>query len=116
MSAPSVLRAPVSLLVLLHALGAPAPAAAEATPPASATAAPGAPSKPPDRWAPFRGFLGVWEGTSRGQPGDGKLRREYRLVLGDRFIEVRNRSVYPPQEKNPEGEVHEDVLIERQRR
>jgi len=67
------------------------------------------PVKAPDRWAPFRGFLGVWEGTSRGSPGEGALHREYRLVLGDRFIEVRNRSVYPPQEKNPKGEVHEDV-------
>jgi hypothetical protein len=37
------------------------------------------------------------------------VHREYHLVLGDRFIEVRNRSVYPPQEKNPRGEVHEDV-------
>ena len=27
--------------------------------------------------------------------------------LGDRFIEETNRSVYPPQEKNPKGEIHE---------
>jgi hypothetical protein len=64
---------------------------------------------PPDRWAPLRGLLGTWEGTSQGSPGSGTLRREYRLVLKDRFIEVRNRSDYPPQEKSPKGEVHEDV-------
>jgi len=30
-------------------------------------------------------------------------------VLGARFIQVRNRSIYLPQEKNPKGETHEDV-------
>lgn len=62
-----------------------------------------------DVWGPVRFLLGSWEGTSSGQPGNGTVTREYRLVLGDRFIEVRNRSTYPPQEKNPKGEVHEDV-------
>ena len=61
-----------------------------------------------DRWGLLRGLLGTWEGTSSGQPGKGTVRREYRLVLGDRFIEVRNASTYPPQEKNPKGEAHED--------
>ena len=52
-------------------------------------------------------FVGKWQGTSEGQPGTGTLTREYRVVLGDRFIEETNRSVYPPQEKNPKGEIHE---------
>lgn len=59
--------------------------------------------------APLRFLLGTWEGTSSGQPGNGTVRREYRLVLRDQFIEVRNTSTYLPQEKNPKGEVHEDV-------
>jgi hypothetical protein len=75
----------------------------------SGSTAPERPSKTTDRWAALRGLLGAWEGTSRGEPGNGTARREYRLVLADRFVEVRNRSVYPPQEKNPKGEVHEDV-------
>jgi hypothetical protein len=54
-------------------------------------------------------IVSIWEGTSRGSPGNGTVHREYRLVLGDRFIEVRNRSIYPKQEKNPKGEIHEDV-------
>jgi hypothetical protein len=62
-----------------------------------------------DRWAPIRFLLGTWEGTSSGKPGDGTVRREYRLVLRDQFIEVRNGSAYPPQERNPKGERHEDV-------
>jgi hypothetical protein len=63
---------------------------------------------PPDKWAPLRFLLGEWEGTSEGQPGKGTSRREYRLALKDQFIEVRNRSVYQPQPKNPKGETHED--------
>jgi hypothetical protein len=62
-----------------------------------------------DPWAPLAPMLGRWEGKSNGSPGAGTVRREYRLVLGGRFIEVRNQSTYPPQPKNPKGEVHEDV-------
>lgn len=62
-----------------------------------------------DKWAPLRSLLGTWEGTTKGQPGDGRVRRQYRLVLRDQFIEVRNTSSYPPQERNPNGEEHEDV-------
>jgi len=79
-------------------------------PPAPARPADAAAKAPaPDRWAPLRALLGTWEGTSQGAPGVGTARREYRLVLRDRFIEVRNTSTYPAQEKNPKGEVHEDV-------
>jgi hypothetical protein len=65
-------------------------------------------SQPQDRWGPLRPLLGAWEGTSSGQPGRGTVRREYRLTLGDRFIEVTNTTTYPPQDQNPKGEVHED--------
>jgi hypothetical protein len=57
--------------------------------------------------AAIQPFVGKWQGTSEGQPGTGTLTREYRLILGDRFVEETNRSVYPPQEKNPKGETHE---------
>ena len=70
---------------------------------------PTSPANPTDTWAPLRFLVGTWEGTSSGQPGNGIVRREYRLVLRDRFIEGRSTSSYPPQEKNPKGEVHEDI-------
>jgi len=57
--------------------------------------------------ASIQSFIGKWQGTSEGQPGNGTVAREYRLVLGDRFVEETNRSVYPPQEKNSKGETHE---------
>ena len=61
-----------------------------------------------DNLGPVAGFIGRWAGTSEGQPGNGTVERDYERVLGSRFIRVRNRNTYPPQEKNPKGEKHED--------
>ena len=69
-------------------------------------------SKPPDQSDPFksvRQLIGQWEGDSQGQPGIGKMEREYVLVLKERFLRVSNKATYPPQQKNPKGEVHEDL-------
>lgn len=67
------------------------------------------PAQGGDTLAPLRFMLGTWDTTASGQPGIGTGTRDYRLVLRDRFIEVRNRITYPPQDKNPQGETHEDV-------
>lgn len=60
-------------------------------------------------WMPFRKFIGTWEGVSEGQPGKGKYERSYQFVLNKKFIEVRNKSTYPPSKENSKGEVHEDI-------
>lgn len=52
-------------------------------------------------------LVGRWEGSSEGQPGKGTVQREYTRILNSRFIRGHNRSVYPVQDKNPKGEVHE---------
>lgn len=67
-----------------------------------------APAARPSPWEPLRFFVGSWTGVGSGQPGTSTVEREYAFVLGGRFLEVRNRSTYAPQEKNPKGEVHED--------
>jgi hypothetical protein len=67
------------------------------------------PSDQSDPYRPLRPFLGKWEGDSQGQPGVGKMQREYRFVLRDKFVQVSNTAVYPPQKKNPKGETHEDM-------
>lgn len=67
------------------------------------------PAVKPDVWAPLRMFAGQWEGDSQGEPGAGKATRTYAFTLNNRFIHVANKSVYPPQAKNPKGETHEDV-------
>lgn len=63
----------------------------------------------PDVWQPFRSFAGDWKGTGGGAPGTGEYTRSYRFIFNGKFIEVRNKSVYPKQPKNPNGETHEDV-------
>ncbi len=59
-------------------------------------------------WLPFRNMIGTWTGISEGQPGNGKYERTYQIVLNKKFIEVKNKSTYPPSKDNPKGEVHED--------
>lgn len=53
-------------------------------------------------------LLGDWEGDESGEAGSGRGERSYRPRF-DRFIETRTRTVYPPQEVNPSGEVHEEL-------
>jgi hypothetical protein len=91
-------RGPVSATTLLLgvAFAAPWPVALAQTP------------APADPLASLDFLIGRWQGTSEGQPGKGTVERVYTRILGSRFIEGRNRSVYPPQEKNPKGETHED--------
>jgi hypothetical protein len=56
-------------------------------------------------------LVGRWEGASEGQPGRASVQREYTRILNSRFIRSQNQSVYPPQDKNPKGETHEDVGV-----
>ena len=64
--------------------------------------------QPADNLAPVAPLIGRWVGTSEGQPGQGTVERDYERALGSRFVRLRNRSTYAPQEKNPKGETHED--------
>lgn len=61
-----------------------------------------------DVWQPMKYFVGQWEGTGKGKPGESKVQRDYRFVLNGRFLQVQNRSQYAPQPANPKGESHED--------
>lgn len=62
----------------------------------------------PDTWKPFRFFVGKWEGEGEGKSGISKGKQEFQFVLNGKFLQVSNKSVFEPQEKNPKGEVHED--------
>lgn len=63
---------------------------------------------PQDNLAALAPLLGKWTGPTEGQPGTGTSERVYERVLRSRFIRVRNTTVYPPQQKNPKGETHEE--------
>lgn len=58
---------------------------------------------------PLRYFVGSWRGTGEGHSGASLVEREYRWVLHDQYLQVTSRSTYPPQEKNPTGEVHDEM-------
>src|SRR5437867_3308635 len=60
-------------------------------------------------WNSLKFFVGNWQGTFQGEPGHGTGERHYQFVLQDKFLQATNKSVYPQQEKNPKGEVHEDL-------
>jgi hypothetical protein len=62
----------------------------------------------PDPWAMLRAFEGAWTGQVAGKAGTGVGEREYRFVLQDTYLYCTNKATFAPQEKNPEGEVHED--------
>ena len=68
-----------------------------------------APPTPPLQ--PLDFLVGKWTGTSIGDPGEGTVEREYSFIIGGKFLQCRNRSVYPVQPKNPKGETHEDIGI-----
>jgi hypothetical protein len=75
---------------------------------ASAAAQPGG---GPDRWAGFEFFLGDWTGAESAAFGEGRGERTYEFVLQGRYLLSRNRSVFPPHEGLPDGDVHEDWTL-----
>jgi hypothetical protein len=63
----------------------------------------------PDVWTPLQFLVGHWVGTTHGEPGSGKVERSYQFTLEGKFLQVENKSSYPPQSSNQKGEIHEDV-------
>ena len=61
-----------------------------------------------DFWEPFHYFIGSWEGKNTGKAGVGKGDRVYEFIMNGKYLYVKNKAVFDPQEKNPTGEVHED--------
>ena len=70
-----------------------------------AAAAADAPTSDP--WQPVRFLVGRWTGSVQGEAGNGTVTRSYEFTLAGTFIEERNVSTYPAQQKNRKGEVHE---------
>jgi hypothetical protein len=53
-------------------------------------------------------FAGEWAGECSGKAGDGVGERTYEFVMDGGYLYARTVMRFKPQEKNPEGEVHED--------
>lgn len=65
-------------------------------------------SKSDSLWLPLKPLIGKWKGTGEGPDGKGDYERTYQFVLNNKYIEVRNKSVYPVSKEKPKGYVHED--------
>lgn len=85
-----------ALLAIGHPLGAQEAATAAA---------------PPDPWGVLRQLVGSWEGQIDGKLGTGRGVRHYELIMGDRYLVCRHRSVRLPQEKSPNGDQHEALGV-----
>ncbi len=59
-------------------------------------------------WETLNFLVGSWQGTGTGRPGDCQVERTYEFVLDAKFLHIKNKSTYPPQEQNPQGQIHED--------
>lgn len=62
-------------------------------------------------WEPFEYFVGKWDGHETGRAGVGKGDRSYQFIMGSHYLFMKNISRFEPQEKNPDGEIHEDWTI-----
>lgn len=62
-----------------------------------------------DVWKPLRFLEGVWVGQGDGMSGTSTVSQDYRFILNGKFLQMTTISEFKPQEKNPEGETHEDI-------
>ena len=57
----------------------------------------------------LRVLLGEWRGVGDGKWGKSSAERTYSFVFDGIYVRGHGRSVYPRQDKNPSGEIHETV-------
>ena len=67
------------------------------------------PSLNDTHWQLLNFLEGSWKGRGGGEPGIGDYDRTYHFILNGKFLEVRNKSTYPPSADYPKGEIHEDI-------
>ena len=62
-----------------------------------------------DIWEPLRYLEGAWEGKGDGMNGVSTVMQEYVFIFNGKFMRMTAKSEFKPQEKNPKGEIHEDI-------
>lgn len=65
--------------------------------------------KKQDVWEPIKFLVGKWEGKGDGKSGLSKVWKDWQFVLNGKFLNMKTKAVFAPQEMNPKGETHEDV-------
>lgn len=64
-----------------------------------------------DAWRPVERLVGDWRGSSTGEAGSAEVVRSYRKLMNGRYLQETHTSTYPPQPRNPKGEVHEHLSL-----
>jgi hypothetical protein len=64
--------------------------------------------KKQDVWEPMKFLVGQWEGKGEGKSGISKVSHDFEFIMKGRYLHMRTKATFEPQEKNPKGEVHED--------
>jgi hypothetical protein len=62
-----------------------------------------------DVWELLRFLEGVWQGQGDGMSGISSVTQEYQFIFNGQFLQMTTKSEFKPQEKNPKGEIHEDI-------
>ncbi len=62
-----------------------------------------------DIYHPFEFLVSRWKRKGGGEPGIGDYERTCMFIFNKRFLQIKNKSTYPPTPKNPMGEVHKDI-------
>jgi|CXWL01.1.fsa_nt_gi hypothetical protein len=65
----------------------------------------------PNPLAGLHWLQGQWVGIGEGEPGRSAAQRSIECMLDCRYLRSEGRSVYPKQEKNKDGEIHEAMDI-----
>jgi hypothetical protein len=65
--------------------------------------------KKQDVWEPVKYLVGEWEGRGEGKSGISKVWKDWQFALNGKFLQMKTKAVFEPQEKNPKGEIHEDL-------
>lgn len=78
---------------------------------ASSSVVSAADASKPDPLAKVAWLQGRWAGVGEGEPGTSATERHIQCALSCRYLRVDGRSVYPKQEKNAKGEIHQAMDI-----
>ena len=61
----------------------------------------------PDIWMPLETLEGKWQAKNDGSI----IYQEFQFTLDGKFILMNTKSVFEPSDKNPDGEIHEDIGV-----
>ena len=65
--------------------------------------------KKQDVWEPMKFLVGAWAGRGEGKSGISKVWKDWHFALNGKFLQMKTKAIFEPQEKNPKGETHEDL-------